>query len=163
MDRTIRMLVDHHVRDLHGRLALVYSDADYEYAQTGGHDRRRAFQPDASEHYPRAYSDATSLDRRQLLWVGLRKIRTIRMPVEPFTPSDFYRVLDMCIDCYRLNQASAYQLPAETIRALKSELRKPNASKASKRLALFAMGVDHVQLGDAVRYVGIPDEHNFTA
>ena len=151
----------HHVRDLYGRLSLVYSDSDYEYAQTGGVDRRRAFQPDASELYPRSYSDAMSVDRRRLLWIGLRKIRTVRMPVAPFTASDFYRIMDMCIDCHQLNQAIAYRLEREVVQALKKELRKP-VGKASKRLVLYAMGIDHKQLGDAVDYVGIPGEYNFT-
>lgn len=83
------------------------------------------------------------------------------MPVAPFTASDFYRILDMCIDCYQLNQAIAYRLGRETVKALKKELRKP-AAKASKRLVLYALGIDHQMLGDAVEYVGIPSEYNFT-
>jgi len=84
------------------------------------------------------------------------------MPVAPFTASDFYRVLDICIDCYQLNQAIAYRLEREVVQALKKELRKPNVGKASKRLVLYAMGIDHKQLGDAVGHIGIPSEYNFT-
>tara|TARA_R100001086_G_C11714111_1_gene225023 strand:- start:169 stop:423 length:255 start_codon:yes stop_codon:yes gene_type:complete len=83
------------------------------------------------------------------------------MPVAPFTASDFYRIMDMCIDCHQLNQAIAYRLEREVVQALKKELRKP-VGKASKRLVLYAMGIDHKQLGDAVDYVGIPGEYNFT-
>jgi hypothetical protein len=84
------------------------------------------------------------------------------LPVAPFTASDFYRVLDICIDCHQLNQPIAYRLERETVKALKKELRKPNVGKASKRLVLYAMGIDHQMLGDAVEYIGIPSEHNFT-
>ena len=48
------------------------------------------------------------------------------------------------------------------VQALKKELRKPNVGKASKRLVLYAMGIDHKQLGDAVGHIGIPSEYNFT-
>ena len=83
------------------------------------------------------------------------------MPVAPFTASDFYRVLDICIDCHQLNQPIDYRLEREAIQALKKELRKP-VGKASKRLVLYAMGIDHKQLGDAVEHIGIPSEYNFT-
>ena len=85
-----------------------------------------------------------SVDRRRLLWIGLRKIRTVR------------------IDCHQLNQPIAYRLEREVVQALKKELRKPNVGKASKRLVLYAMGIDHKQLGDAVGHIGIPSEYNFT-